>query len=941
MRKIVLFLLIPILSSGQNSIGIPEVINYSKQKYLAGLQNWKTKQDKNGIIYVANNEGLLSFDGKNWTINPLPNKTIVRSVEIAKDNNIYVGGQDEMGYFAPNSNGKLSYHSLLDLIKGPQKSFGDIWDIISDKNSIYFRSSKQIFKLNKGIISSYQAPSEWLFLANCNGLLYAQDNDNGLVYLKNNKWIAVETGALAIKPITSMLSLENGDALVTTYKSGLFTLTNNTLVKLENKNDALFKNERIYCAAKINNDRIALGSNNSGVYIIDNQGNIIQAFSRTEGLQNNNVLSLFLDNQGNLWSGLDNGISLITYSNAIKQIHPKSLEESVYSSAIFQNRLYMATSNGLYYTSLQNMKDLSYSKGDFKFIEGSKGQNWNLSALNNSLYLGHHEGAFLVEGNSIKKIASSFGHWNFTPFVDKEGNQKILSGFYNGISILGYDNSTSLKNTEINFFKESSRFIEVDNSANIWISHPYHGVYKIDKNNRIVNFGEKNGLPSNLDNHVYKIHGNIVIATKSGVYDYDPKKSTFFPSNYFKNNVGNISIRYLKEDSIGNIWFIHDKLLGVIETTDNIDRVIYMPELTNSLVSGFEFVYNVDEHNVFIGGEKGLFHINFENYKKNISPLELKISSVKIISTYDSLLFGGYFKPINDQQIQDSNFIPKITNDWETIRIDYACTLFGNQNNLEYSYKLKGFGNNWSEWTNRSEKEYTNLPAGNYNFQVRVRNNLGNESSAISYSFIILPPWYFSIWMYFIYFIIIGITVFLLSKYQRNKFKRQKVQFEKEQIRLQNVYELEISKTEIDYKNTELATSAMHLLQKAELLSKIKQELSALMKNVPSKDGIEEIKKMIKILNEDDKKEEEWNHFSQHFDKVHSDFISKVKELHPKISGNDLKLCAMIRMNLSSKEIAQLMNISLKGVELSRYRLRKKLALETSTNLFDYLIKIK
>jgi hypothetical protein len=130
MKLLLFFLLLPLTLFSQNTIGLPDVINYSKQDYAAGLQNWDIKQDKNGIIYIANNEGLLSFDGHYWNLHPLPNKTIVRSVEIGFDNRVYVGGQDELGYFSPGANGRLTYHSLTPLIARKDRSFGDVWDIV-------------------------------------------------------------------------------------------------------------------------------------------------------------------------------------------------------------------------------------------------------------------------------------------------------------------------------------------------------------------------------------------------------------------------------------------------------------------------------------------------------------------------------------------------------------------------------------------------------------------------------------------------------------------------------------------------------------------------------------------------------------------------------------------------------------------------------------------
>jgi DNA-binding CsgD family transcriptional regulator len=146
---------------------------------------------------------------------------------------------------------------------------------------------------------------------------------------------------------------------------------------------------------------------------------------------------------------------------------------------------------------------------------------------------------------------------------------------------------------------------------------------------------------------------------------------------------------------------------------------------------------------------------------------------------------------------------------------------------------------------------------------------------------------------------------------------------------------------EINFKNSELASSAMHLVKKGELISKIKGEIVQVIKGLDNPLVTAELKKMIKALSEDDNMDKEWENFTKHFDKVQSDFLVELKEKHPSITGNELKLCAYLRMNLSTKEIAQLMNISVRGVEISRYRLRKKLQVATETSLFDYLIKIQ
>ncbi|MEO5999134.1 MAG: hypothetical protein ABIN89_20340 [Chitinophagaceae bacterium] len=127
-KKRILFagLVFHYISWGQNTIALPEIINYSKQTYKAGIQNGDICQGKNGIMYFANNEGLLSFDSTYQNIYPLPDKTIGRSVAIATDNKIYVGGQNEISFFTPNNLGDLEYHTLKPLIPTKNCSFSDV-----------------------------------------------------------------------------------------------------------------------------------------------------------------------------------------------------------------------------------------------------------------------------------------------------------------------------------------------------------------------------------------------------------------------------------------------------------------------------------------------------------------------------------------------------------------------------------------------------------------------------------------------------------------------------------------------------------------------------------------------------------------------------------------------------------------------------------------------
>jgi len=147
LQKLLLLLVCSLLVAtlgAQNTIGIPNIVNYTRQAYTAGSQNWNVVQDKNGIMYFANNDGMLSFDGSSWRLYKLPNKTIARSIAIGEDNRIYIGGQGEIGYFYPGPTGELEYTALNNLLSPADNDFADIWNICFYQRHVFFRANKKI-----------------------------------------------------------------------------------------------------------------------------------------------------------------------------------------------------------------------------------------------------------------------------------------------------------------------------------------------------------------------------------------------------------------------------------------------------------------------------------------------------------------------------------------------------------------------------------------------------------------------------------------------------------------------------------------------------------------------------------------------------------------------------------------------------------------------------
>lgn len=942
----------------QNPISVPQIENYSSVDYRAGSQNWNIDQDKNGVMYFGNNEGLLTFDGRYWKLYPLPNKTVVRSVKIDVLGRIFVGGQNEIGYFFPDDQGMLQYHSLKDLIPVQDRQFPDIWNIVIDKGSVFFRSTTKIFQFKDKAIRVYKPEMEWTFLGIGKGKIFAQERTKGLMVLRSGHWeILNASPAIVNTEITSILEYKGDTLLVTTLKHGVFLLHGNSIIKKTTSEDPAFYNDRIYCAVKVNKDWYALGTTSAGLFIMDRQGKIQQKFSYTEGVQKNNIRSVFIDKNQNLWLGLDDGIDFIAINSAIKHIYPdKNKQATGYAVQIFNNMLYIGTSNGLFSIPVNTKaKDLSYSKGTFSKVKNTEGQVWHLQEINKKLLMAHEDGSSEIIGNTSKKIYSSPGTWLFQPLSAIFPSSNVIAGTYRGLKMLEFSADNFIDKGYIGTNVESLRFLCWDgNTKTVWASHPYLGIFKFQLSDDLKTvkkstlYGKKDGLPSNLYNYVFYIKNRIVIASEKGIYEYNPVKNKFSPSAFLQPVFKDMRIEYMNEDDEGHIWFASSKKAGVVDFSKPSGKenfsIVYFPELNSKVVGGFESIYPYNSENIFIGAGKGVFHVNYKKYTQNIKQLNVLLGEVKLTGKKDSIIFGGYF---NQPDISRKTKIKaELPHQLNSLHFEFSSTLFEQLNNIQFSYKLDGFDKEWLPWTDKSEKDYTNLPPGEYTFLVKARNNLGSESAPISYSFKVLPAWYQSYWTYFAYVLLAAGAVYLILRWQQNKHQ-------KEQERLKYLHQLELEHNEkeiiklknekleadVNFKNKELATTTMHLVQRGKVLAKIKDELAELGKSHNIQDNSPDIKRVMRLLNEVERNDADWDQFAIHFDHVHSNFLTILKEKFPDLTPNELKLCAYLKMNLSSKEMAQLMSITIRAVEVSRYRLRKKLKIASDVNLFDFLMQ--
>lgn len=956
---------------GQQVIGLPQVTNYPHEITQAGTQNWKIGQDRFGVMYFANNSGLLSFNSKEWKLFPLPNKTVLRSLAIAEDGRIYTGGQDAIGYFFPNERGVLEYFSLTGLLAESDRSFGDVWNIVIRDSTVFFRTTTKIYEIRPygGVARTHLAAngSSWTFMGLAQGRLYAQNGSQPLVVLAGKSWMAVP-GAQTLKDLflINMLPYQGDTLLLATLHNGLFLMSAGHIEPMQEA--TALKKERIYTAREISPNLYALGTVSNGILLINRAGKVVRHFSTHNGLENNNIRSIYADRQGNLWAGLDEGVAMIDYLSPISKFSPVHKSRmATYTSLVHENKLYIGTSDGLYYTPLTGPAygDISQSKGNFSLVPHSMGQVWSLQTIENRLFMGHHEGSFLVEGNNARFLSrKGGGSWLFRQLP---GTSKILAGGYSGLQSLLYKNGSYVMENEFrNLLGETLRFVEIDYTTHtVWASHPYRGIYKItmapDYSSAVAVklYTTTNGLPGNNNNFVFTINGEQVFATENGIYKFVPSTDRFVPAESYARIFGHLSIHFMRQDDKGRIWFATPGRMGVVEE----NKLRYFPEFDGQLVGGFENIYPYNDQNIMIGSNNGLIHFNYHQYKQRENNIIARMGKVTITRKQDSVLFGGYFTQDNKMlDSQGTKSIAVLQPYMNAFHFEFHSNRFSHADKIMYSHKMVGLDNEWSNWTDKSSTDYTNLPHGEYRFEVMARDNLGNISAPASYSFIITPFWYQTRLAYSLYALLVISGATGMFRLHSRRLKQQRLKFEKEEAQLKYLHELELERnerelernereiiklkndhleTEVRYKNKELASTTMHLYKRGRLLTKIKEELSWATEKLAGKEEKKDFIKLLKLISAEEKSDNDWEQFSIHFDEVHNSFLQHLKAAYPDLTPTDMKICAYIKMNLSSKEMAQLLSITIKGVEIARYRLRKKLQLTPDVNLADFIAGVR
>ena len=743
----------------QEQIGRPFITNYSYQDYEGHPTNWWALEDKDGIMYFANNDGLLQFDGVNWNLIDLDDSAVRCMVQ--DDNGlIYAGGGGDFGYLEPNEKGELKFISLKEKLPEEHQIFNEVWEVDYYKGRVIFRTTNKLFcwdGVNMKVIVSEDA----LHVGNIvHGIYYLRIWNRGLCYLNDDDVFELVPGGeiFADERIYAILPYDDKRVLLGSRTMGFYLYDGKSFTPFQTEMDPHVM-EAIYLPGlALDNGNFVINTFAEGTYLLDHDGKIIQKYTTDNGLQDGSTSFAFLDSRGVLWLPLFNGISKINMNSSITVLDTNMglSTKVVFTTYRFKGILYLGTNNGIFYLDEKNKK--------LVLIEGTHGQAANFLEVNGHLYTGTGSIGFIeIIGTTFKMIRSN-ENYDFRANrlrISLADPNRMFIATQDGIASFYLDEesgefeeesfSSEYRMRDIIERKEGGFWHFSENDGEIKLLKPAMNDGKMDLSElTTVVYNKDNGLPD-TDFGFWRFQNDLIIGdedTKT-TYVYDAQTDRFEQKKLFYTDMinwtnGGIPVH---EDHLGRLWFgLGDGIIVAQKKEDgsyDIDTQTFKELKNREIYSIFVDPSSTEDNTVaWFSGPDGV--VRYEGDLKNNFTGNFNVDIRNMSIAGDSLIYAGGI---------DFPEKMEIANDYNSVAIGYAAPFFISQKDMQYSTFLDGLDKGWSDWTKQSSREYINLPAGHYTFKVKAKNVFGDESEEDAISFSITPPWYRTWWAYLLYVI--------------------------------------------------------------------------------------------------------------------------------------------------------------------------------------------
>lgn len=899
-----------------------DITNFYYPDHKDGEQNWGIDIDADKAIYFGNNNGLLRFNGNDWDL--LYPGNIINTVRdvLCHEGRIYIAGDNLIGYWYCDDRGAFRYHTLFPQLGQCGLKGDTFWSIAHHNGIIYFHSFGNIiiYDISKDKLQRLLPNHHFMGMFPTEDGIILQDGDKNICLLKGDKLVPIISQSdLSNKQIRYFKKLKNANAYLIVTIDGEIWLKDKY---------GLRKNFVIHPVGNITmriegvdlcEERLAVGTLGDGVYVLNMKTHEVRHI--TNGLKDINIHEVKFSSHDLIWVATDAGVSTINL-NPQKYLWATTEEIGIFFDAVeYKGLTYIATNRGMYKNDGMTTEKLQVRWYPLKF-----------STIKDELLVGTTTDLYKLEkSGNFSRLSSTNGVRQFEYTSDKGQEYLFLRG-YSGVTSLRYTPSGWVFNSFVEGSADYDHII-AENIETLWVIDTEQGLQRLhlneDKSQVISaeNFTDIDGMNDFSRVNMVKILNNIYFITPKGLYYYDTRAKRFISEDKWCGNGLEVTMSSTFPAGRNSFWYATETGVSLFQLSED------------SLVTEREhFLFS----NPLIRYDK---HFNFSHLSDSLSLVATSKGTLALTRSNSPVYDNSYLR-VENCTYWDNDSLNYARIEASKIELPHSATdininISTGISNLDilFSYKVIGINDSWSKWQPFGKVQFAKLPSGIYNLVIR-----DNRDREIFLQLKILPPIWLRAWVIVLYVIVsIGILAAIIIFYMRKRDKQLKKDME--EVKWQHEQELqrismESLKEKVSNQENELKNNMRFLTQKQELISEISAEIERQKKELGDRWPNKMYARLVKILESGASEKDKLLSFENYFVEIQKDFLDRLQHTHLELTQSELRLACLIRSNLHTKEIAAIMGIAVRSVELKKYRLKKKINLREEQSLTTFLFGI-
>lgn len=752
--------------------GLFFIQTWAPKTYGASPQNWAVVQDRRGVMYFGNTDGLLEYDGVSWRKIRVANGSAVRSLAVDGNGTIFVGAQRDFGYLRPDEHDELQYVSLLSSVPEADRTFGDVWTVATTPQGVYFGSFLKIFRWNFGAMKVWKPPKGVRF----GRLMIAGDTpyilivNQGLYRLTGDEWEAVPGGDRFAKEDTRAVYTENGSLTVVT-RDAIFHQAGSTFEKAAGTSKIL-EDGQVYTSLMLPSGDLALGTSRGGLVLVNSRGEVERSIAKNEGLPNEKVNAIYTDRQGGIWMALESGVARLDLT--LTQFDKRNgLNGNVYAIARDGDSLYAGTAAGVFRLKSANEKS---PQATFEPVKGVEDTVLAMLPSPSGLLIGTQRGLYQLGKGEAKLIlkTDSIADLHISP---RDPNILYAAG-RSSLSLLRRNEKGEwIKEKEVLSGGKEFRTVVEDSDGRVWVT-TLADIARVDfltDPPAVVRFDAKQGVPGGWKN-AYIINGRLFFATSKGLMHFDASDGAFKPDASLGAQFadGSRGVSILRESPNGNIWVTGEGYQGTLERRPGGGYDWNpMPLLRTGIGELYALWLDPDGVAWAAGMDGWLARYEAPPPASRVQEFSVYLRRVQRMGS-DALSSDALFSGAGAGAASAS----KLEYRDNSLRFEFAAPAYEAEGTTQYQVMLDGADRSWSPWTTETRKDYTNLLEGNYKFHVRARSPHGQTAETSAFEFNVAAPWYRTWWALLIYLAAAGLAIWLLVRWRVAQLSARNQQLE-------------------------------------------------------------------------------------------------------------------------------------------------------------------